>query len=119
VTATFPFVPPAAVDSDNDEMPPSSAPTVDITDIGANVIRLAELNVQIAELKEIADMQRKVIEHALGEKEVGLIDGKPAVTWKYVSSSRFDIPRFRKTHPDLAAEFLTESHSRRFVLRGN
>jgi predicted phage-related endonuclease len=113
------FVPPAvSVSVEDSDSPPASAPTVDLTPLADTVAEYARLLVQIAELKEVADLQRKVIEHALGEREVGLIEGKPAVSWKYVTASRFDVTRFRKSHPDLADEFLTESHSRRFVLRG-
>ena len=118
MSAAFAFVPPAAAVVEED-MPPETAPTVEIDSLAETVAELRKVNVEIAELKEIAEVHRRTIEHALGEREVGLIAGRAAVTWKYVSSSRFDVTRFRKAHPDLAEEFLTESHSRRFVLRGN
>lgn len=52
----------------------------------------------------------------LGPNTVGLLDGEPAVTWKPVTSRRLDTKALRAAHPEIAAEFETETTSRRFLV---
>jgi predicted phage-related endonuclease len=45
---------------------------------------------QMKDLTEKLDIARAHIELALGESELGLIDGQPAIKWGYIESNRFD-----------------------------
>lgn len=67
---------------------------------------------------EIADRAKQQISQALEEAgaEVGTVDGYPAVRWTQVTSQRLDTKRLKAAHPDIAAEFLVSSSSRRFTL---
>jgi len=54
----------------------------------------------------------------LGEAEIGLVDGKPRVTWKKHQSSRIDLDALRNQEPQLAARFTVKSGFRRFAIVG-
>jgi len=53
------------------------------------------------------------LKEALGDCEVGLLDGETVVTWKQVSASRVDLPKLRENYPDAAEDCSVESISRR------
>lgn len=55
------------------------------------------------------------IKAAMGQEET-MIAGAYKVTWKPVTSSRFDAARFRRDHADLAAAYTTQSTCRRFCI---
>ena len=63
---------------------------------------------------------RAKIEEALGESEIGTVNGMPVVSWKWVKSNRLDQTLVKEmlTREQLA-ECMTEVNSRRFVLVGN
>lgn len=52
----------------------------------------------------------------MGDAEIGLIAGKPAVRWTTVRSSRLDTKALREAHPDIAQAFTREQTYRRFSL---
>lgn len=88
---------------------------------------IEELNRKVSELRElrhmadeldaeitgIQDAIKKFME-ASGTDELRGIDWK--VSWKEITSSRFDSTSFKKSHSELYNEFLKTSVSRRFVL---
>ncbi len=79
---------------------------------------------QLRELRRMADELAAEIEcltdsikaemDARGAEEITGADWR--ITWKPVTSSRFDSTGFKKAMPELAARFMKESISRRFVL---
>lgn len=55
------------------------------------------------------------IKEMLGDHEVGVdADGQVAVTWKRVTTTRFDLDAFRAEHPELVKKYMKPSTSRRF-----
>ena len=74
--------------------------------------------------KGIEDEQIKVcrakIEEALGESEIGTVNGMPVVSWKWVKSNRLDqtLAKEMLTAEQLAA-CMTETTMRRFVVVSN
>lgn len=86
----------------------------DLTPVAAELQAYRELDAQIKALKEIQSTLRGRIEDALGDHELGLVDGEPAAMYKFIKSRRFDQKAFAKAHPQLAAEFVTVTESRRF-----
>lgn len=68
------------------------------------------------QMDEDAQRLENEIKAALGDAEVGVFDGEPVVTWKTSTSRRVDTSALKAAHPDLAAEFTTETTSRRFLL---
>lgn len=57
------------------------------------------------------------IKALLGDAEVGLIAGEPAVTWKAIHTNRLDTKALKEQRPDIYDEFVRTSVSRRFDVR--
>lgn len=57
---------------------------------------------------------------AMEDAENAYIPGrdKPVITYRGTTSSRFNQRRFMSEHPDVAAKYMTESSSRRFLVKG-
>lgn len=81
-----------------------------------DVIRVAQQ--QIAQKQEVIAHARERIEDALGDAEVGTVDGAPAVRWTYVTSTRFDQKKAKAILGDEADACMTETTTRRFTLVG-
>ncbi len=68
-------------------------------------------------LEEKITTAREKIQEAMGDNEIGLIDGSPAVRWTKVTSTRLDLKKAREVlDPTIVAFLSTESSSRRFTL---
>lgn len=84
-----------------------------------------ELKAKAAELKELKAMREELdaeiaaiedaIKAEMGEQEQ-IIAGPFKITWKSVTSSRFDSTRFKKDHADLAAAYTKTTTTRRFLV---
>lgn len=71
--------------------------------------------------KQAKDNVEKVkaeIAALLGAAEVGLLDGKEAVTWKVSSRRSFDVARFEAEHPELAAQYQKTTTFRTLRVKG-
>lgn len=88
---------------------------------------IEELNKQVSELRElrrmadelgaeidsITDKIKRYMEDG-GKDELHGLDWK--ITWKEITSSRFDSAAFKKSQPDTYSAFCKSSTSRRFIL---
>jgi len=78
----------------------------------------AEL-MELRRMREELDAEIATLEDAI-KKEMGdreqLIAGAFKVTWKPVTSSRFDSARFKKDHAELAAAYTKVTTARRFCI---
>lgn len=54
-----------------------------------------------AEIKVLEDQARDALEQALGDNEVGVLDGHAAITWKTHQQTRLDQQTLKKTFPDI------------------
>jgi predicted phage-related endonuclease len=71
----------------------------------------------IKALEEKVATAREKIQEALGDNEVGLIDGSPVVRWTKVTSTRLDMKKAKEVlDPKVLAFLSSESTSRRFTL---
>ena len=86
--------------------------TNEITKTAAELMELRcmreELDAEIATLED-------AIKKEMGDREQ-LIAGAFKVTWKPVTSSRFDSARFKKDHAELAAAYTKVTTARRFCI---
>ena len=83
------------------------------------------IKAKAAELKELKAMQEELaaeisaiedeIKAAMGDQEQ-VIAGGYKITWKAVTSSRFDSSAFKKAMPELAAQFTKTTTIRRFSI---
>lgn len=75
---------------------------------------------EISELEKKLESEKKQIEQ---EIKIYMEDAEKAesnrfsVTWKSIEANRFDSGRFKKEHPDIYAEYLKTSTSRRFSVK--
>lgn len=80
--------------------------------------RLEALKVIKAEIKD-AESKKELIENeirlALNDAEIGLINGKPAYSWKTQSRTTIDTKRLKAEKPEIAEQYQVTSESR--VLR--
>lgn len=71
----------------------------------------------IKALEEKASTAKEKIQEALGDNEIGTLDGSPVVRWTKVTSTRLDMKKAREVLDPKILEFLSsESTSRRFTL---
>lgn len=88
----------------------------DLTAVADDINTYRELDHVIKDLRERQQTLRSRIEDALGDCETGVVDGQPVVKHSFVKTRRFDQSAFKKAHPELAAEFVTVTESRRFTV---
>ena len=76
-----------------------------------------EAKAKIKEWQEKADIAQEQVKSALGDAEVGLVNGREAVRWTTVESSRIDTKKIRELLPeDLVAKLETTLVTRRFTI---
>lgn len=88
----------------------------DLDAIAGWVTVLREANAAKARAEETAALARTKIEEALGDNEIGLVDGAPAVRWVHVTSTRFDQKKAKAILGDAAEACMVATESRRFTL---
>ena len=72
---------------------------------------------EIKFLEERLEQAKSKIQEAMGENEIGLIDGRVAVRWTKVTSTRLDVQKAKEILDPKIFGFLSrESTSRRFTL---
>ena len=86
-----------------------------------------EIDAKVKELRELRNLEAEVrtaiaaIEDSLKAemlvKNTDVLSGKDyTITWKTVTTNRFDSAAFKLTHADLFAQFSRSSTSRRLVI---
>ena len=93
-------------------------PSVELPEVMAAWIELLKTtNAEIKVLEEKASEIKGKIQEALGENELGLINGQTVVRWTKVTSTRLDLQKARKVlAPEILGYLSSESTSRRFTL---
>ncbi|MCD7753896.1 MAG: hypothetical protein LUH41_05065 [Clostridiales bacterium] len=78
---------------------------------------LLELRAQIAQLQAEAEALTDNLKAAMVERETETLSGDGwTASWKNVSSSRFDAARFRRENPEVAAQYMKQTVTTRFLL---
>lgn len=79
--------------------------------------QLRKLNAKAEALAAEIETIKDEIKAEMTAQNVDELNGSDwKVTWKPVTSSRFDSVAFKKTHADLYGQYCKESTSRRFVM---
>ena len=87
----------------------------------------AELTTTVHDLKELRNLQDRIaakiktledqIKEHMADTDMFAITGDGfAVTWKEVSSTRLDTTALKHDMPDIAAQYMTTSITRRFIV---
>lgn len=87
------------------------------TEMNAKVRQLRKLTAKAEELAAEIESIKDEIKAEMTAQSVDEMTGSDwKVTWKPVTSSRFDSAAFKKTHADLYGQYCKESTSRRFLM---
>jgi predicted phage-related endonuclease len=87
---------------------------VDLGEVRGHIETLRFVKAKMAALKELEKQARAAVEAAMGEHEVGVLDGEPAVQWPHFKEQRFDQSAFGDEYPDLLEQYKTAREKRRF-----
>jgi predicted phage-related endonuclease len=76
-----------------------------------------EARAKIKEWQEKADIAQEQVKAALGDSEIGLVNGREAVRWTSVETHRIDTKRIRELLPaEMVEKLETVTISRRFTI---
>jgi putative phage-type endonuclease len=118
-------LPPPAVDGSSltaaalrEAFPSSQAgKVVALDDLSSDLTRLREARAAIKVAEAWASEAQNRLMAALGEAEVGLLEGREVVTWKAHQERRLDLEALREAEPELAERFTRASTVRPFRLK--
>ncbi|MCM1220259.1 MAG: hypothetical protein NC548_37795 [Lachnospiraceae bacterium] len=86
--------------------------------LDAIIQELRELERLQEDLEAEIEAKKDLIKQEMTEQGVDELKGSSwKVTWREVASSRVDTTRLKKELPDVAKAYMTQSTSRRFVLK--
>ena len=86
-------------------------------ELSAKVAELRELKRMADELDEMIESIEDSIKETMTENGVDELRGADwKVTWKKISSNRFDSTTFKKSEPELYAQYTKTFESRRFCV---
>ncbi len=93
-------------------------PRVDLPlDTAAWITLYRKTQAEVKALEEKLEQAKAKIQESMGENEIGLIDGRVAVRWTKVTTTRLDITKAKEILDERVYAFLSrESTSRRFTL---
>lgn len=86
-------------------------------DVAAWIELYRKTQSEIKSLEEKLEQAKAKIQEAMGDSEIGLLDGRVAVRWTKVKSFRLDVQKAKEVlDPKIYAFLSRESESRRFTL---
>lgn len=92
---------------------------VNLNALRAHVELLIWAKQRKAEIKDIEANSRSEIEAAMGDAEIGTLDGEEAIHWTTYKKRQFKQAALRAEHPELAEEYTELVEQRKFeVLDG-
>ena len=92
------------------------APPVDLTGMAGLITRLHWLEEVTRPLLAEAEEVKAAIQDALGASEVGQVQGRTAVTWRYHVRSALDQKALRTERPEIFNQYQITTAVRRFHL---
>ncbi len=88
-----------------------------IYELDSKVNELRELRNLEAELKSEITAIEDEIKAEMVAKQVEVLEGTSCkITWKTITTTRFDSTAFKATHADLFAQYSRATTSRRFII---
>lgn len=97
--------------------PEAKLPEIELPDESKTLIEaLEQINAELKELETKKAEYENRLKAMLGEHEAGRI-GDKVVTWKNITSRRFDSKRFGKEHPELYQQYLKQTTYRKFEIK--
>lgn len=87
---------------------------VNLDDVRGQVEVLKWCGERLSEIKELQKNARAAIEEALGENEIGELDGETVVTWASHKKRQLNQAAMKEAHPEIVEEFTQLSEVRTF-----
>lgn len=87
---------------------------VELDELSALLDRLRWIDEQVKKLAAEADELKAAIQDVLGDREVGAVGGRTAVTWFHHLRHTFDQKRFHAENPDVWERYLRVTPYRAF-----
>ena len=84
-------------------------------ELTAKIRELRELQALIKEAEAEAEVIKDAIKSHMGDADELRI-GEYCVTWKPVTSARFDATAFKRTHAELYSQYAKQTTTRRFCV---
>ena len=98
---------PSANEGQSIELPPTYSDVIE---------QLVDVKTRIKELEVSQDYLENQVKEIMKEAERARV-GRFSISWKNVTTKRFDTKLFEKTNPDLYSQYVKESQSRRFTVK--
>ena len=89
----------------------------DLSAVRANVEVLQYCKKRMAELKEMQEQSRAIVEEALGEHESGTLDGEEVIAFKHLKQRRLNHSKLRELYPEVAESCTDTTELRRFEVK--
>jgi predicted phage-related endonuclease len=89
---------------------------VNLNSVRAAVEILHWAKLRKAEIKELEENARATVESALGDAELGTVDGVPAIKWGSYKRTALDQKALKQARPEIVAEFQKTTEVRRFEI---
>jgi hypothetical protein len=93
-------------------------PAAEVDAVAPLITRIAALREQVRIWSQELAEAEAAVKDLLGEREVGTVAGRPAVTWKHHLRHSLDTDLLKKERPEVYAAFQRASTVRRFVILG-
>ena len=88
-----------------------------IYEVEAKAAELMEIRNQIAELEAMKTALEDVLKMAMADAGTETMNaGQYKLSWKTITSNRFDSSAFKKANPELAAQYTKETRACRFII---
>lgn len=90
--------------------------SIDLTDLKAHIDIMRFCKTKQAEYADMMERSRAAIEEALGDNEIGTLEGEPAVRWGHQKVNRLNQKALKAERPEIVAEYTEASTQRRFEI---
>ena len=90
---------------------------MDLSEVRGHVEILQACKRREAELKEMAEQARAVIEEAMGPNEVGELDGQVVLTWRTYKQRRLNQRYLKEKFPEVRELCMETSEYRRMEIQ--
>ncbi|MGW0039854.1 hypothetical protein [Gordonia sp. NPDC003376] len=87
---------------------------VDLDAVRDQIDAIRAIDAQIKVLAETRASLRADVELALGDNEIGKLDGHTVATWKHTKRNSLDQTALKRAHPEIVAEFMRATEVRTF-----
>jgi predicted phage-related endonuclease len=90
---------------------------MDLTEQRAHIDVMKACKQRIAELESMYDLARATVQEAMGDDEIGQVNGTVVLTWKTIKTRRLNTQWLKQKFPDIREECMETTEYRRLELK--